>query len=335
MNTIPALKSTMIIEMSDPGLPETRLASGKPRVWTTFAAWIIAVIVGYLAVIAGYIAVGVGIGFVMGAQGMDAALIEARVQDTFQHPFTALLLSLLPFQLGIGAVVLFAARRSPEPMNQRLGLLPPSGSTFGGLRLAALAAFTVATALVSLIGSTLLFGEAPQDPISSVIDGGSWWMITLLSILLSTIPAVVEELLFRGYIQRRLLQRWSPIAAIGLSTMLFAVVHADSLQHMLAVVPLGVITGLLAYRTNSIKPGMLVHAVHNTAVVGFGALVNGLSPLMSDESLGLVVIGTITVLGLIGLPASLSLLRRNRSQGAPQMDVMPSTAMDSLMSQTA
>jgi hypothetical protein len=85
--------------------------------------------------------------------------------------------------------------------------------------------------------------------------------------------------------------------------------HMDSPQHIIAVVPLGVITGLLAYRTNSVKPGMLVHAVHNTGVVGFAALATALSPHIGEEELGLLFIGMIGVLGLIGLPAVVSLLR--------------------------
>ena len=47
--------------------------------------------------------------------------------------------------------------------------------------------------------------------------------------------------------------------------------HFDSLQHIVAVIPLGVLTGLLAHKTNSVKPGMLVHGVHNVAAVGLGA----------------------------------------------------------------
>ena len=60
---------------------------------------------------------------------------------------------------------------------------------------------------------------------------------------------------------------WSPAVAIGVSTLLFAVLHFDSLQHIIDVVPLGIVTGLLAYRTNSVRPGMLVHGLHNAGAV--------------------------------------------------------------------
>jgi hypothetical protein len=165
--------------------------------------------------------------------------------------------------------------------------------------------------------SNLFVGPPPTgNPIAAVINNGSWWTITLLSILLSVIPALVEETLFRGYLQRRFLQRWSPAVAISVSSLLFALMHMDSLQHIIAVVPLGFVNGLLAYRTNSVKPGMLVHAIHNTGAVGFGALVTVLTPHIGEEAVGLLLIGTIGVLGLIGLPAVVSLLRSAKPQPA-------------------
>jgi membrane protease YdiL (CAAX protease family) len=283
-----------------------------------------AVMVGLFSTIAAFVAVGAAIGIVMGAQGASGAEVQVRIKEVLQQPFLALLLSLIPAQLGMTAVLLVAARRSKESIKQRLGLVPQTGPAFGGFKLATMAAFTVSTALASLILSSLLIKPpTTQHPINDVIANGSWWTITLLSIILSSIPALVEECLFRGYLQRRFLQRWSPGVAIGLSTLLFASVHLDSLQHMIAVVPLGVITGLLAYRTNSVKPGMLVHSVHNAAVVGFASIGNGLSGRIGDETLGLLAIGTIAILGLIGLPAVVSLLRRAKPLPAVETCVAP------------
>jgi membrane protease YdiL (CAAX protease family) len=237
-----------------------------------------------------------------------------------QQPLPLMLLWLVPFQLGMTAVALFAAWRSRQPLKERLGLVPASGRTLSGLRLASLAGFTIAAALATVLGTSLLLGPPPSNtPIASVLNDGSWWTIMLLSILLSVIPALVEEILFRGYIQRRFLERWSPAVAIGVSTLLFAAMHIDSLQHILAVVPLGVVTGLLAYRTNSVKPGMLVHAIHNASAVGFGALATALSPHFGETGVGLAMIGAIGVLGLAGLPAVISLLRAKRPSTEPAL----------------
>jgi membrane protease YdiL (CAAX protease family) len=311
MNSDLVLESSLATPALESAQSGVRRINSKPRVWTVFATWLAAVIVGQIAVFAGFVAAGLGIGVVMGAQGADPAAIQLRVQETFQQPLPALLLTLLPFQLGMMVVVLFAARRSQEPLKKRLGFTLPSGRTFGSFKLATMAAFTVSSALAIMIGSSLLFGEPPATPLGSALSDGSWWTVTLISVLLSVIPALVEETLIRGYIQHRLLQRWSPSAAIGVSTVLFAVMHADSLQHIIAVLPLGVITGMLAYRTNSVKPGMLVHALHNIGVVKFGALARVLTPQFGDESAGLIILGAVVVLGLLGLPAIISLLRRS------------------------
>jgi membrane protease YdiL (CAAX protease family) len=106
-----------------------------------------------------------------------------------------------------------------------------------------------------------------------------------------------------------LLQRWSPRVAIGVSSILFALLHADSLQHIIAVVPLAVVTGLLAFRSNSVRPGMLVHAIHNTAAVGLGALMTALTPQLGEEGVGMLLLGVIVALGLLGLPATIALFR--------------------------
>lgn len=292
----------------------------KPRVWTTFATWLVALVVGQMASLAAFVTVGVVIGFNMGAQGADPATIQTSVQEFIARPLPALLLSLIPFQLGMTLVVLFAARRSPEPFRERLGLVAPSGRTFGALKLLSLSAFTVSTAFGSIILSSLLVGPLPEgNPIAAVITDGSWFGLTILSVLLSVIPALAEETLFRGYIQRRFLKRWSPAVAILASSVLFALMHMDSLQHIIAVVPLAVVTGLLAYRTDSVKPGMLVHGVHNAAAVAIGAGLTALSPSLGDEGVGMLLLGLIAALGLLGLPAVISLVRKPRpttTQGA-------------------
>jgi hypothetical protein len=106
--------------------------------------------------------------------------------------------------------------------------------------------------------------------------------------------------------------------------------HMDSLHHIIAVVPLGLVTGLLAYRTKSVMPGMLVHAVHNTAAVGFGALATVLTPQMGQRELGLLLIATIGVLGLIGLPAVVSLLRSAKPQASVETHFSPEPVVESL-----
>jgi len=334
MNTVTALEPMLVLENSESAresVPTARRKTRKPRVWTAFATLFVAEIVGNLAVIAAFVALVVGTGIIMGAQGADGAKIHARLHEICRQPLLKLLLLLIPFQLGMTVVVLFAASWSKESIKQRLGLVPPTGRDFGGFTLATMAAFTLSTASVSVIFTNLFVGPPRRgNLVDAVITGGSWRTITLLTIILSALPALVEESLFRGYLQRRFLQRWSPAVAISVSSLLFAITHMDSLQHIIAVVPLGVVTGLLAYRTNSVKPGMLVHAIHNMGAVGFGALATATTSHTGREELGLLLIGTIGVLGLIGLPAVVSLMRSAKPQPIVETHVAPDPVVHSV-----
>ena len=335
MIPVPTLQSSPIVETPEAEMPvmEAPMPTGKPRVWTVFAAWISAVIMGWMAVIAGFIGMGVVMGIMLGIEGMAPEMIEARVGEAVQQPLPAMLLSLLPFQLGMLLVAMLAGWRSKTPMMERLGLVPQRGRTFGPMSLATMAAFTLSAALATLFGAVLLLGEPPANALSETINQGSLWTLTLVSLILSLVPSIVEEILFRGYMQRRLLERWSPAAAIGVSTLLFALIHADSLQHIISVVPLGLVLGMLAYRTGSVKPGMLVHALHNLGAIAFATAVRELGPTLGDEGLGLLLAVKVGMLALIGLPAIIWLLRPTTSQD-DMLPRMHSPMMDSLAGQT-
>jgi membrane protease YdiL (CAAX protease family) len=50
-------------------------------------------------------------------------------------------------------------------------------------------------------------------------------------LFIAAFPGFNEELLFRGYIQRRLLARWSPWLAISVTSALFALMHVMPLPY--------------------------------------------------------------------------------------------------------
>jgi membrane protease YdiL (CAAX protease family) len=299
----------------------------KPRVWTVFATWFAAALIGQIAVIATFIMAGIALGILLGVQGVDPAEISPKIQAMLMQPLPALLLSLLPFQFTLLLVVVLAARKSPEPVRERLGLLSPAGRKFGGLSLAGLAACTLSLALVILIGSILAFGQPASNATEATVSQGSWLSITLLAVVLSLVPAVIEEIVFRGYIQRRFLQRWSPTAAVAVSTLLFALLHCDSLQHILSVIPLGIVTGWLAHRTNSAKPGMVVHAIHNAGAVAFAAVAKVLIPALGNEGAGWVILGGIALLAAVSVPAVIALFRGEQSPAATPTPSLSQSAL--------
>ena len=103
------------------------------------------------------------------------------------------------------------------------------------------------------------------------------------------IGPLAEEAIFRGAIERRLLeQKWNPWFAIVISAILFAVAHGNFAQGMTAII-MGCFMGWIYYRTRCIMPCFLVHAVNNTTAVVTALTMSELMPDTSAEKLGLPV----------------------------------------------
>jgi len=79
------------------------------------------------------------------------------------------------------------------------------------------------------------------------------------------LPAFCEELTFRGVIQQGFERRYGPAIAIGLVSLIFALLHADLVQS-LAVLPTSLFWGWVVYRTQSVIPTVIAHACWNALV---------------------------------------------------------------------
>ena len=86
-------------------------------------------------------------------------------------------------------------------------------------------------------------------------------------VMLALVPAVCEEVLFRGYAQRQFERASGATGGILLSGLLFGLYHLRPSQFLpLAVI--GLFLAYLTWRTGSLWPAVLVHLLHNgTAVV--------------------------------------------------------------------
>jgi sodium transport system permease protein len=117
--------------------------------------------------------------------------------------------------------------------------------------------------------------EANLERVQDMLQ--QWRTLSPLLIVaaVAVVPAVVEELFFRGYLQSALLGVLRPRSAILASAALFALFHVI-LGSVLAVerfVPsllLGILLGWVCWRTGSVWPGVLLHALHNGCVALLG-----------------------------------------------------------------
>ncbi len=111
------------------------------------------------------------------------------------------------------------------------------------------------------------------------------------------IPALCEELLFRGFLQRSLEERLKPLKAIFLTSAIFSVIHFNPIN-MIPLFIIGVYFGIIAYLTNSLVIPIILHFLNN-----FFAIIILYIPALqkiNEESFALSVASSL-LLTLVGL----------------------------------
>jgi membrane protease YdiL (CAAX protease family) len=88
--------------------------------------------------------------------------------------------------------------------------------------------------------------------------------ITLVAI--AVVPALAEEIVFRGVLARGLATRIAPASAIVISAAVFGLYHLVPAQ-MIATFLLGILLALLALRAGSALPSMIAHALNNAVAI--------------------------------------------------------------------
>ena len=85
-------------------------------------------------------------------------------------------------------------------------------------------------------------------------------------LVFALLPAITEELAFRGYILSGLERTYSKGTAILLSALLFGFLHVllSLFQQLFGATLLGLVLGLIAVKSRSLWPGVLFHFVNNT-----------------------------------------------------------------------
>jgi sodium transport system permease protein len=124
-----------------------------------------------------------------------------------------------------------------------------------------------------MLAQVRLFGSLLESMRSQT---GIWGVILVIAIL----PAICEELAFRGFILsglRHMGHRWG---AIVICSAFFGATHGI-LQQSLPAFALGIVLGYVAVQTESILACMLFHAIYNSITVVFASLVS--QPATNDH----------------------------------------------------
>lgn len=133
-----------------------------------------------------------------------------------------------------------------------------------------------------------------------------WWLIINI-ILLGILPAIFEELLFRGIILNGLKQ-YGKVKAVIFSALLFALLHG-SIDQTLYPIILGIVLAVVALKTNSVIPSILIHFVNNTIVIIINYIYTASNTVIQPTvdlkyvliSIAIAIISSVAIFGLTKL----------------------------------
>lgn len=124
----------------------------------------------------------------------------------------------------------------------------------------------------------------------------------LLLLVATTVAApICEEIMFRGYVQRAY-DRWGAWAGIVICSVIFVLYHLRFLG-LPGLVPVALMLGLVAWRSESLLPGMVLHAVYN-GMASVVIIANAFLPLTTVAAMlaGLVCLSAVMApLSLVAL----------------------------------
>jgi len=148
---------------------------------------------------------------------------------------------------------------------EALGLTHFGRIPVGNTVLIAVAAVVAATAFNYIYATYIIPGMPMQDEMAKLLASipRTPLNVGVGLLAIAIIAPLIEELLFRGLLQRSLMHYVPAWAAIALSAFTFALVHMQPLA-MPALMALGAAFGFIYHKTGSLRMTIILHMVNNT-----------------------------------------------------------------------
>jgi len=171
-----------------------------------------------------------------------------------------------------------------------------------------------------------LFMGAPADT-AAVPDANNIYQLLFELIVVALLPAICEEIFFRGFVMRAF-ERYSKVSAVLLSSVAFAVMHGN-LQQLLYAFILGIILGTVVMITDSLLASSIIHFTLNAlSVILSYAPINSAYIFFADNYLSLYAILAFAILPAIAIVAFTIFTIYSRKKNKKQYNIAIVSDMD-------
>jgi membrane protease YdiL (CAAX protease family) len=193
---------------------------------------------------------------------------------------------MMGIEIGLAAVAIAIAWALPGRVSDRLGLQPsilPTGAVVA-LAIGTLGLSQAVNGLLELRGA--LEGSVVVG-ISRGLQHAQGWSLVVAFFGTAVAPAIGEELLCRGLLQRNLARRVGPFIAIVTASLFFGWLHRE-LVHGAIAASIGLYLGLAAHWGDSTRPAIAGHGLNNfAALLGSAGILQLRAPIVLSIGLGL------------------------------------------------
>lgn len=243
--------------------------SGKPgQPGVTPTPWTFRqMVIGALLTLVPWLTFSIGSNALFGSSATPSKPPSVAV-DAISGVVVFIVSALLEAIFLIAPAVVVTSRRLPAaPLRERLRWL--------GFRATPLAPaiVLVVVGLVIALSASLLYSQLIttfhlpiQTNSDTLLKEGQVAPLTTLGILAAAalVAPICEEVFFRSFVFVGLLKRFPLWPSIVVSAIVFGVAHAD-IGSLIPLIVIGLILAWTRWRTDSIWPGMVLHAANNTA----------------------------------------------------------------------
>ena len=253
------------VPTSDGAPPGGRGISATP--WTLRQ-----MVIGATATLVPWLAFSIGATLLSGGVTAGVTTAPSALQDAIGGVVAFILSALLEGIFLIAPAIVIFSRRLPEaPFRERMRwlgfcatpLLPAVG--------------VILVALVIGLGGSLLYSQLIaifhlpiQTNSETLLKEGRAAPLTTIGLLAAAafVAPFCEEIFFRSFIFVGLLKRMPLWPSVILSALIFGIAHAD-VGSFMPLFLIGLALAWARWRSDSIWPGIVIHAINNTAAALF------------------------------------------------------------------
>ena len=304
--------------------------NGFTPVWAAVLVFVLAFLLFQLVVSPIVIGIGLVLDYNQSGQAGPPDL-GALMENVLENGRLLLTANTVGQLVGFGLLALLVARLHSPDVREYLRIRTPDGPGIG------LAALGWATLYPAVLWAGQLNESLPQpewlrafeQSQVELLEGallGSDLSTAFLFVALALTPAICEELLFRGYLQRQVERAGGAVASIVVVGVLFGAYHLR-LSQVVPLSMLGIYMGFAVWATGSLWAGVVVHLLNN----GLAVVVAGFAKQQGGVDLAEIEAMTFPwYLGIGGLVLTYAvvqmLLRRRQAVVGDRDDAEPVTA---------